>query len=715
MFKFILRAIIKNIYKVKVEGIDNYKNAGDKIIIIANHTSFLDALLLGLFLPDNLVFAVNTQISKKRFLKPLLRLAKTYSLDPTNPMATKGLIEEIKKNDSNCVIFPEGRITVTGSLMKVYEGPGMIADKSGAKILPIRIDGAQYSPFSRLKGKVRIKWFPEIKITILPHCNFNIDEEIKGRKRRHLIGNELYDIMSEMMFTSSFQSKTLFQSILDARKIHGNDHEIIEDVERKPVNYKQLIIKSFALGNKISEKAKEGDTVGILLPNMNNTIITFFAMQSFGIVPAMLNFSTGSKNLISACKTAEIKIVYTSRRFIELSKLSQIIDEIKANDIEVVYLEDVGKKVSFSDKISAYINSCFPKFHYNKICKKQDSDIPAVILFTSGSEGTPKGVVLSHNNLQANIMQLGSRIDFSPLDKVFNSLPVFHSFGLTGGTLLPILSGMKIFFYPSPLHYRIVPELIYDTNSTIMFGTDTFLTGYARFAHAYDFYSLRYIFAGAEKLHEETRKVWSEKYGVRIFEGYGATETSPALTSNTPMHNKPGTVGRLLPAIDYKLEEVPGIDQGGKLLVSGPNILHGYLFADEPGKVQPPEDNWYDTGDIVEVDEEGFISIKGRAKRFAKIAGEMVSLTAVETYLNDLWPDNHHAIISIPDKKKGEQLVLVTDLEDANRTPIVTYAQKNGISELSIPRKIKIVDKVPILGTGKTDYVSIGEMVKEEA
>jgi acyl-[acyl-carrier-protein]-phospholipid O-acyltransferase/long-chain-fatty-acid--[acyl-carrier-protein] ligase len=303
-------------------------------------------------------------------------------------------------------------------------------------------------------------------------------------------------------------------------------------------------------------------------------------------------------------------------------------------------------------------------------------------------------------------------VDFGPTDIVFNALPIFHSFGLTGGTLLPLLSGIRTFFYPSPLHYRIVPELIYDTNATIMFGTDTFLSGYARFANPYDFYSVRYVFAGAERLKEETRKLWSEKYGVRIFEGYGATETSPALSTNTPMHNKPGTVGRLLPGIHYTLEDVPGIKDGGKLIVTGSNVMKGYLLADNPTILVPPEDRTYDTGDIVAFDEEGYITIKGRAKRFAKIAGEMVSLTAVETYLSDLWPDNHHAIVSIPDAKKGEALVLVTDFADAKREDMSAYAKEHGIGELSVPRNIKIVDAVPLLGTGKMDYVGVQKLVE---
>jgi acyl-[acyl-carrier-protein]-phospholipid O-acyltransferase/long-chain-fatty-acid--[acyl-carrier-protein] ligase len=706
MLKPLLKNLFKLLYRIDVKGLENYKKAGNRALIVVNHLSFLDAMLVALFLPEKPMFAVNSHIAKRWYFKPFLSMVKAFPLDPTNPMATKGIINEIKK-DNKCVIFPEGRITVTGSLMKVYEGPGMIADKAGAKILPIRIDGAQYTPFSRIKNKVRVRWFPKITLTILEPRSFEIPEEIKGRSRRHASGVKLYDLMSQMLFDSSDYKKTLFQSVIDQSHIHGRNHIIAEDALRKPINYGELITRSFILGGKIAKNTQRDEYVGVMLPNMVSSIVTFFALQAKGRVPAMLNFSTGSKNLISACKTAGIKTVYTSRQFVLTGKLEEIITALEKEGVHIIYLEDIAKQISILNKIGGLIGSFLPQLFY---CKT-NPDNAAVVLFTSGSEGMPKGVVLSHKNIQANRYQLASRIDFGPTDIVFNALPIFHSFGLTGGTLLPILSGIRTFFYPSPLHYRIVPELVYDTNATIMFGTDTFLSGYARFANAYDFYSIRYVFAGAEKLKEETRKLWAEKYGVRIFEGYGATETSPALSTNTPMHNKPGTVGRLLPGIFYKLEEVPGIIEGGKLIVSGENIMKGYLLGDTPGKLVPPTNNTYDTGDIVAFDDDGYITIKGRAKRFAKIAGEMVSLTAVETYLAKLWPENQHAVVTIPDAKKGEALILVTDNQNADRSEISAYAKKNGISELSVPKNIKLVDKVPLLGTGKTDYVKVKEFV----
>ena len=337
------------------------------------------------------------------------------------------------------------------------------------------------------------------------------------------------------------------------------------------------------------------------------------------------------------------------------------------------------------------------------------------ILFTSGSEGVPKGVVLSHRNMLTNAAQAKARIDFGRSDLVFNVLPMFHSFGLTVGTVLPLVSGVRIFLYPSPLHYRTVPELIYGLNATIMFGTDTFLNGYARVANPYDFRSLRYILSGAEPVRESTRKIYLEKFGLRILEGYGVTETAPALALNTPMFNKFGTVGRMLPGMEARLEKVEGVDEGGRMFVKGPNVMLGYLRAENPGVLEPPAEGWHDTGDIVEIDKQGFITIKGRAKRFAKIGGEMVSFAAVEALAGDLWPDHLSAVASVPDARKGERLILFTQKPGATRADFIAFARSRHASELMIPSDIVVMEKLPLLGTGKADLVSIGKLAKEHA
>ena len=709
--KAVLVAVLRLLYRVRVRGADNLEKAGDRAVIVVNHVSFLDGVLLGAFLPKKPTFAIDTFIARQWWVKPFLAIMDAFPVDPTNPMAMKSLIKVVKAG-RHCVIFPEGRITVTGSLMKVYEGPGMIADKAGAMLVPVRIDGAQYTPFSRLKGRLRLRWFPKITITILEPRRFEIPKDVVGRARRHLAGMMLYDVMSEMILETCNYRRTLFEALLDARAIHGGNQPIVEDIERKSMNYDRLVLGSFVLGRRIARMTAAKEYVGLMLPNSVGAVVTFFALQAFGRVPAMLNFSTGTKNMVSALAAAEIKTIITSRRFVEMADLAGTI-EILAGHADIVYLEDLRENLSIVDKISGYLARLVPHFAHRRAAARWDE--PAVVLFTSGSEGTPKGVVLSHGNLLANRFQLAARIDFNPTDIVFNALPIFHSFGLMGGTLLPLLSGTKTFLYPSPLHYRIVPALVYDTNATIMFGTDTFLMGYARVAHPYDFYSVRYVFAGAEKVKVETQRLWADKFGLRILEGYGATETSPVISSNTPMHFKAGTVGRLMPGMTHELEAVPGIEQGGRLTVSGANVMLGYFRTENPGVLKEPEGGRYDTGDIVSIDDHGFVTIRGRAKRFAKIAGEMVSLSAVESYVNDLWPEHMHAVVNVPDPRKGEQLVLVTEKPDASREPLIAYAKDRGIAEIMVPRTLRIIDKMPVLGTGKLDYVGVTNLAETGA
>lgn len=711
LVRSILQWLFHTFYRLEVKGLVNYKKLDDKAIIVANHLSFLDAALIGAYIPERVCFAINTRIAKKWWVRPFLLLADTIALDPTNPMSTRLLIDRVK-NGIKIVIFPEGRLTLTGSLMKIYEGPAMIANKSGAKLLPVIISGAQYTPFSRLRGKVRIHLFPKISLTLMPPASLDIAAPVRGRKRRQLAGVKLYDIITNMMFQSNNLQQTLFQSLLDAKTIHGSTHLIAEDIERKPLTYTQFITRCFILGNAFRNVTQKEENVGVLLPNMVSTLVCFFGLQAFGRIPSMLNYSTSEKNLLSACLTARIQLIITSKKFIEAGKLSSVIDGLEKLNVTILYLEDLRDKLSMLDKLIGRLAGFFPQTYYDLTNKNRNPETPAVTLFTSGTEGTPKGVVLSHKNIQANRFQVSSRIDFGPTDIVFNALPIFHSFGLTGGTLLPVLAGIKTFFYPSPLHYRIIPELVYDTNATLLFGTDTFLTGYARHAHPYDFHSVRYVFAGAEKLQDRTRKTWSDKFGVRIFEGYGATETAPVLSMNTPMHSQPGSVGRLMPGISHQLQPVPGIEEGGRLLVAGPNIMMGYYLSDAPGKIQPLHDEWYDTGDIVTIDDIGYITIRGRAKRFAKIGGEMVSLSAVEDYIGKLWPQYTHAVLHIPDPKKGEQLVLVTTNPAASRNDLVNYAKENGINELNIPKTILQTDTIPVLGTGKTNYVTLLEWVE---
>jgi acyl-[acyl-carrier-protein]-phospholipid O-acyltransferase / long-chain-fatty-acid--[acyl-carrier-protein] ligase len=709
LFKSFVKALLKLLYRVEVQGIENMPKAGERAVVVVNHLSFLDGVLLGAFLPGKPTFAVHTKVARSLFVRPFLSLFDAFPVDPTNPMSAKAMVKAVREGRT-LVIFPEGRITVTGALMKVFDGPGMVADKADAPIVPVRLDGPQYTPLSRMKGKVRQRWFPKVTITVLPQRRFAIEGEMCAKQRRAIAGRRLYDEMSQMIFDTTDTSHTLFDALCEARALHGGKALVVEDVKREPMSYSRLIIAAELLGKRLATGTRQGEAVGVLLPNVAGVVVTLFGLQAQGRVAAMLNFTVGLSNMRSACATAEIATIVTARAFVEQAKLEEIVAALEADGRRVVYLEDEGAKIGGMAKLWSALTTRRAAARHASL--RISPDAPAVILFTSGSEGTPKGVVLSHRNLLANIAQLAARIDFNASDVVLNALPVFHSFGLTGGTLLPLLNGIRTVFYPSPLHYRIVPALAYDANATILFGTDTFLSGYARMAHGYDFYSLRYIFAGAERVRDETRRTYADKFGLRILEGYGATECAPVIAVNTPMHFLAGSVGRLLPAMEARMEDVPGITEGGRLYVRGPNVMAGYFLASDPGKLQPPPDGWHDTGDIVTIDEAGFVTIRGRAKRFAKIGGEMVSLPAVEGYAAQVWPGSEHAVVTKPDAKKGEQLVLYTTAPAANTKALQEWGKANGVAELAIPRDIRVLEELPVLGTGKLDYVKLGEMAQ---
>ena len=709
ILKTLLAGLLRLVYRVEVKGLENYRNAGERTVIVANHLSFIDGVLLATFLPGRPAFAIDTHQAARWWVRPFLGLVDAIPIDPTKPFATKGLIRAVEEG-RRCVIFPEGRITVTGALMKIYEGPAMIADKAKATILPVRLDGPQFTPFSRLKGKLRLRWFPKVTITLQEPQDIRLSPEIKGRQRRREIGRRLYDVMSSMIFTTADTERTLFGALLDARELHGGKRAIVEDIERRPLTYGQLVAGSFVLGRRFAAISEKGEKVGVLLPNAVAAVACFFALHQAGRVPAMLNFSTGAGNMLAACRLAGIRSIVTSRRFVQVGKLEPALASL-AEGRRVIYLEDLRQTIGLGERLRGLIQSRFARSVYRRRAVQPDD--AAVVLFTSGSEGIPKGVVLSHRNILANCQQIAARVDFSPSDIVFNALPLFHSFGMTGGMLLPITNGVRIFLYPSPLHYRIVPEVAYDTNATILFGTDTFLAGYARAGNPYDFYSVRYVFAGAEKVRDETRRQFMEKFGLRILEGYGATETSPVLAINTPMHFKAGTVGRLLPGIAWRLEPVAGIEEGGRLFVAGPNVMMGYLSAAMQGTIEPPPGGWYDTGDICAVDAEGYVRILGRAKRFAKIAGEMVSLGAVETMAQALWPEFHHAAVALPDPRKGEQVVLLTNNPAATVEALLGRARAQAVAEVMVPRTILTVPTLPLLATGKADYTAVRKLAEE--
>lgn len=700
----LLWLLFRLLYRIEVKGQETIKELGPRAILAPNHVSFLDGPLVLAALDREPAFAVDLGISRRWWMRPVMALFRGLPMDPAKPMAMRDLIKFVQK-DETILIFPEGRITVTGGLMKIYDGTALVADKGEAPIVPIRIDGAEMTSFARLdERQVPKRWFPKITVTVLPPQRLDVDAGLVGRKRRQAAGAQLTRIMQDAVLKTRATNRPLYAALLAAAERHDVSRIMLEDPVSPSLTYKKLLIGTAVLGRKIEPLAEVGAAVGVLLPNAIGAAATFFALQRIGRVPAMLNFTAGPANVVAACAAAKVETVLTSRAFIERGRLNALVEALEAK-VKLVYLEDIRAGIGLFDKIRGLLG-------YRRWKGKASATDPAVILFTSGSEGAPKGVVLSHANILANCGQLESVIDFGPTDKVFNVLPVFHSFGLTAGMILPIISGVPLYLYPTPLHYRLIPEMIYGVNATILFGTDTFLSGYARTAHPYDLRSLRYVLAGAEAVKPATRKTYAETFGLRILEGYGITETAPVLAVNTPMFNRAGTVGRFLPGVEHRIEAVPGIEEGGRLFVRGPNIMLGYYRAENPGILEEPPEGWHDTGDIVTIDAQGFVAIKGRAKRFAKIGGEMVSLAAVEALVSDIAPGAIVAVAAMPDARKGERLVMAANIA-LNRDQVMKHLKTKGAADLMVPAAVIQLDPMPLLGSGKLDYVALGRRLSE--
>ncbi|HAV61229.1 MAG TPA: AMP-dependent synthetase [Verrucomicrobiales bacterium] len=683
------------------------------VLLIPNHVSWLDWLFLALILDDDWKFVVSSTAAQTSWVhRKVMINHRTFPIDTNSPYAVKHMAEFLQQN-GRLVLFAEGRISDTGSLMKLFDGTGFLLFKTHARVITCYLRGANRLKWSRQPG--RRHWFP----AVTAHFSEVLEApkppaETSTTDARYLLTNWLRDRMVEQQFRIEMECgpHTLPEAILDTARKQPRK-VVLEDFTLTELTSRRLLVGADVLANRFALRIDiEAERVGVLLPNANAMPLSLLALWSLGKVPAILNFTTGPAIMRQCSKLAGLKQIITSRVFLEKGRIDTA--AVTEAGIELIYLEDLRAGITTGQKLESLLRlTVSPDSLLRTRRKGADT---AVILFTSGSEGVPKGVELTHSNLLANIRQMLAVTDLDDYDRIFNALPLFHSFGLTVGTLLPLVRGMYTFLYPSPLHYRIVPTAIYDRGCTVFLSTNTFLNGYARKAHQYDFRTMRYLFAGAEKIQDATRQLWSQKYGVRILEGYGATECAPCVSVNSPMANRAGTTGRLMPAMEYRLDPVPGVDEGGRLHVRGPNVMKGYLNADANAKFLEL-DGWYDTGDIVTVSDDGFVTIQGRMKRFAKVSGEMVSLTAVEDALAGAFP--HYglrcqtAILSQPDENKGEKLICVTNEPKLSMEEVRNAIKAKGLTNLCVPREIKAVREIPKLGTGKVNHRELEKRLKD--
>ncbi len=709
VMKSFLHLLLKILFGFRAYNPDVLNTPGP-VLLIPNHRCWLDWLFLWVCVDDDWKFVTSSITAQTSWLHRKLMINRyTLPVDTSSPYAVKHMAEFLS-GGGRLVLFAEGRLSRTGSLMKLFDGTGFLVYKTKAKVITAYLRGAEHLPYSPNPGWK--KCLPKVTAHFSAVMAAPALGEVSTSRARARLTNWLRDQLVKQQFEAEmiFGEQNVYSAVANtARKQPGT--LILEDATLQTLTYRKLMVGVGVLADALrGAMTGGGERVGLLLPNVNATPVTILALWSQGKVPAILNFSSGTPTMLICAQLAGLKHIITSRAFLDRAKLNM--DAFLKAGISLIYLEDVRAGISATKKFLTLLRYIF---HLQSSGHRPPSaGSTAVVVFTSGSEGVPKGVELTHANILANIRQMLVVTDITDRDRLFNCLPLFHSFGLTVGTFLPLVRGLYVFLYPSPLHYRMVPAAFYERDCTVFLSTNTFLSGYARKAHPYDFRSLRYLFAAAEKLQETTALTWSQKYGVRILEGYGATECAPCVSVNTPLEPRYGSVGRLLPGMEYKLDPVEGVADGGRLFLRGPNVMKGYLNTEANAKFQALG-GWYDTGDIVSVDADGYLHILGRLKRFAKVSGEMVSLSAVEDALAGAFPQYglrcQVAVITRPDEDKGEALIAVTNEPKLTIEEIREVIKVKGLTNLSVPREIKVVPEIPKLGTGKVNHRELQALV----
>jgi acyl-[acyl-carrier-protein]-phospholipid O-acyltransferase/long-chain-fatty-acid--[acyl-carrier-protein] ligase len=705
---YLIRLLLRLLYRVRVLGDLAPFGHADRLLIVADHHSRLDAIVLALFLPRDPVVIVPPEETVSRLSRWLLSHIRHEILDLNNPLSMKRVLRLLRAGRP-VVLFPEGRIVENGAVMKIYPVPALVALKSGASVLPARVQGAG----QWLSRSGSASWLPAITLRVFSPTRIDGGAAGSARRRRAFATRRLAAIM-QAMAVQSHPCKPLFECFLDAVSAHGRKTLLMEDQGEKPYSYGDILRMSLALSRLLRRCTADRENVGVLLPNMVSAVAVVMALSAARRVPAIFNYSAGPLAVESARVAAGVRTVITSRRFIEQAHLQPLLDVLPG--CTVIYLEDLRARFGFGDKF--WLIAFALRMPRLAIAKQSTLD-PAVVLFTSGTEDRPKGVVLSHHAIVANVAQIRAVFDFSPADKVLNPLPLYHAYSFTAGVMLPLITGTRVNLFISPLRYRAIPEIAYKRDCTILFGTSTFLSFYARYANPMDFSRLRHVISGGEKLSAEVARVWMEKFGVRIMEGYGSTECAPVISLATPAAFRRGAVGTFLPAVEHQIEPVEGIEKGGVLHVRGPNLMLGYYRYQNPGVIEAPKssvgEGWYDTGDVVDIDHDGLLSISGRVKRFAKIAGEMVSLDMIEHVAREASPDFHHAAVLNVQDFGGETTVLFTTDPWLTRSRLLEAARQLGTHDLSVARRLVLLKELPVLGSGKIDYVALKSLIEGDA
>ncbi|WP_194966110.1 1-acyl-sn-glycerol-3-phosphate acyltransferase [Rickettsia endosymbiont of Cardiosporidium cionae] len=590
-YRKFLKILLSIIYKIEIKGIDNlYAVKNEKTVIIANHVSYIDPALISLFLPYKIVFAINSKIAKIWWIKPFLKIVETYSLDTTNAMAIKTLIKKVKLGEK-IAIFPEGRTSTTGSMMKIYAGPALIAYKTNAKILPIMINGTEFTAFSKIKKLfcTKIKFRKKLTVKILPavvlDINNNSDSKINIKK---ILTEQLYGIMSDARASRYDMNTGLFKSLIDAGYIYGMNKKILEDISNV-ITYRKIISRAFLYrkyivnNTKIDSnqdgmhyQSKYSNSVAIVLPNSIEYIVSLFAIHSLQKIAFVVNYNQSQSLIFNVLQASNAQLLITSKKIIKDLALEGLIISIEKIKIATLYIEDILINTSIIDRTMCYLSSFVPEFYYKKISNNQKKlNSASLILQSSSKKNNIKLLMFSDLNIRSNILQITSNMEISPQDIVFSSINLYHGYSLIT-SYLSLLTGAKNFLYPYLSNYSSIPEIIYSRNITIVFSTPILSHYYAIYADSYDLRSIKSMILSLDHLHLSSKKILIEKCKTNIYECY-FHESSLMISLNTLTQYKGDSMGKILPKIQYYLKPCKTNLKLGYLQIKSPSNSSSYI------------------------------------------------------------------------------------------------------------------------------------------
>ena len=711
------------IYRVTATGLDQLPPGG--FLLLPNHITWVDAIVLMLASPRPIRFIIDAGVYRNRFLHPVLRAVGCIPITSRKAKdAMREAAAKIRAGEIVC-LFPEGELSRSGSLLRLRRGYEIIARQAEAPVVPVWLDRLWGSIFSFQGGRFFTKWPKAVPYRVMVAFGQPLPPEAADIAT---VREELLKIGEFCYSQRPILRGHLGQACLRGLKRNPFRIAITDGLDGTSLSRGKLLGVAIALSRHLKKTCPER-RIGIVLPPGKGGVVANLAVVFAGKIPVNLNFTSARDSIESAKEQAGLSTIITARM------LAKRLEEFPWTP-QVVHLDEILPTMKRAILGWWLLGLVLPSGLLARILKlpRVGDRAEAVLLFTSGSAGTPKGVALTHRNILGNVSQFSVMLDAKKDDLMLASLPFFHSFGCTVTLWYPLIEGVRVASYPNPLEAGKIASLIERQAVTIMFATPTFLRAYLRKAEPPQLRSLRLLITGAEKLPDELAKAFEARFGIEVLQGYGLTETSPVASVNLPEPkatkpgqtvqpcNRLGSAGKLLPGMaaeirDAETDRKGSLHDTGMLWLRGPNIFEGYL--DQPEKTADVlRDGWFKTGDIGRFDEDGFLYIEGRLSRFSKIGGEMVPHEAIEqkilsVLLKEEQSERVIAIMGVPDEAKGEALVLLSSLE-LDLPQLRTALSEIGVPNLWIPKTVRRVEAIPVLASGKLDLAGCKKLAMEQ-